>query len=127
MNFSGRFGLGIAIGVALVSLGFVAVSYSLDQSHMTPFFRYFWMVMYFLFAMAVMLCTEAAFQLATGGWSPPSRVGRYSKVVGNWVLGALVLWIAFWYQSIFFLWIVFVLALVVLSWILFRGHSMSVQ
>ena len=99
---SRQISLGIALGATLVSLVFVAVSYSVEPSHMTHFFRYSWMVLYFLFAMAVMFCADAAFQLATGGWSPPSRVGRYSKVVGNWALSALVLWIAFWYQSLFF-------------------------
>jgi hypothetical protein len=120
MNFSRRDALGIAIAATLLSLGFVALSYSVAPSQMTHFFRYFWMVLYFLFAMAVMLCADAAFQLATGGWWQPSRVGRYSKVAGNWALSALVLWLAFWYQSLFFLWIIFVLALVVLFWILFR-------
>jgi len=125
--FSRHLALGIAIGATLVSLGFVAVSYSVDPSHMTHFFRYFWMVLYFIFAMAVMFCADAAFQLATGGWSPPSRVGRYSKVVGNLVLSTLVLWLAFWYQSLFFLWIVFVLALIFLLWILFRNPSRAVS
>ena len=120
-GFSRQFALGIAFGATLVSLGFVALSYSVEPSQMTHFFRYFWMVLYFLFAMAVMICADLAFQLAAGGWSPPSRVGRYSKGVGKGALSALVLWLAFWYQSLFFLWILFVLALVVLLWILFRN------
>jgi hypothetical protein len=126
MNFSRQFVLGIAIGATLISLGFVAFSYSVDSSHMTRFFRYFWMVLYFLFAMVVMFCADAAFKLATGGWWPQSRVGRYSNVVANLALSALVLWLAFWYESLFFLWILFVLALVVLFWIGFRDHSMAV-
>ena len=126
MHFSRQLALGIATGATLLSLGFVMVSYSVDWSHLPLFLRYLWMVLYFLFAIAVMLCAGAAFQIATGAWSPPSRVRRYSKVVGNWALSALVLWLAFWYQSVFFLWIVFVLALVVLFWIPFRNHSMAV-
>jgi len=122
MVVSRQFALGILIAAALVSLAFVAESYSIDPSQMTRFLRYLWMFLYFLFAMVVMFCAEAAFQFVTGGWSPPSRVGRYSKVVGNWTLSAVVLWLAFWYQSLFSLWIVFVLALVALFWILFRDH-----
>ena len=126
--FSRPLALGIATGAILVSLGFVAVSYSVFPSQMTHFFRYLWMVIYFIFAMVVMFCAEAAFQFATGGWSPTSRVGRYSKVVGNWALSALVLWLAFWYQSLFLLWIVFVLALVVLFWIFgFNGYGVLVN
>lgn len=124
MHFSRQLALGIATGATLVSAGFIAVSYSVDQSYMTLFFRYFWMVLYFIFAMAVMICVDAAFQLATGGWWPPSWVGRYSKVVGKWTLITLVLWLAF-SESVFFLWIVFVLALAVLFWIRFRNHSVS--
>ncbi len=128
MVLSKPLALVIAIGAILVSLGFVAVSYSVDSSHMTHFFRYSWMVVYFLFTMAVMFCAKAAFHLATDGWSPPSRVGRYSKVAGDLALSALVLWLAFWYQSLFFLWIVFVLALVVLIWIFgFNGYGVLVN
>jgi hypothetical protein len=58
MNFSRPLALSIVIGATLVSLGFVAVSYSVDPSHMTHFFRYFWMVLYFLFTMAVMICAD---------------------------------------------------------------------
>ena len=87
--------LGIATGATLVSLGFVMVSYSVDQSHMTLFLRYLWMVLYFLFAMAVMLCVDVAFQVATGGWWSPSRAVRYSKVIGRWATSALVIWLAF--------------------------------
>ena len=93
---------------------------------MTRFDHYFWMVLYFLFTMAVMTCADVAFQLPTSGRWPPSRVGRYSKVVGKWALSALVLWLAFWYQGLFFLWIVFVLALVVLLWF-FGGASVAAR
>ena len=124
MCFSKPLALAIATGASLVSLGFVVVSYSVAPSQMTHFFRYFWMVIYFLFAMLVMFCADMAFQLATGGWSPPSRLGRYSKVVGKWTLSPLVLWLAFWYQSLFSLWILFVLALVVLFWIGVNGKSL---
>jgi hypothetical protein len=126
MHFSRQIVLGIATGATLVSLGFVMVSYSVDQSHMTLFLRYLWMVLYFLFAMAVMLCVDVAFQVATGGWWSPSRAVRYSKVIGRWAISALVIWLAFWHEHVF-LWIVFALALVVLFWIRFRDHSMAVS
>jgi hypothetical protein len=106
--------LGIAIAAVLLSLGFVAATYSVDVSHMARFFRYSWMVLYFLFAMAAMLTADFALKFATLGWWPQSRVGRYSNVAASWTLSALVVWIAFWYQSVFALWIVFVLALLVL-------------
>jgi hypothetical protein len=114
MVFSRQLVLCIAIGAILVTLGFVAWSYSVDNSHMTRFDHYFRMVLYFLFTMAVMTCATVAFQVAIGGWWPQSKVGRYSNVVAKWALSALVLWLAFWHQSLFLLWIVFVLALVVL-------------
>ena len=69
--YSSRQLVGIAIGATLVSLGFVAWSYSVDNSHMTRFDHYFWMVLYFLFTMAVMAWATVAFQiLATiQGWT----------------------------------------------------------
>jgi hypothetical protein len=82
------------------------------------------MVVYFIFAMAVMFCADFAFKLATGGWWPKSKVGRYSNVGANLAISGLVLWLAFWYESLFFLWIVFVLAVVVLFWILVWNPSM---
>lgn len=127
MAISTRLVLGIAIGAILLSLGFVALSYSVDSSHMTRFFRYSWMVIYFLFTMVVIFCAQMAFQFATDGWSPPSKVGRYSKIVANLAVSVLVIWLAFWYQSLFFLWILFVLALVVLLWMLLRNPSTTVS
>jgi hypothetical protein len=125
MNISRQLALGIAIGVTLVSLGFVTVSQSVDQSHMTPFLRYFWMVLYFLFAMAVMICADAAFQLATGGWWSPSKAVRFFKSIGSWATRCLVIWLAFWHQHIF-VWIVFAFALTFVFWIRFRNDSVAV-
>ena len=123
MVFSRQLVLCIAIGAILVTLGFVAWSYSVDASHMTRFVRYSWMVLYFLFAMAVMFCADAAFGFATARLWPPSPVGRYSKLAVGWTLSALVLWLAFWYESLFSLWVVFVLAVAVLLWLLFTYES----
>jgi hypothetical protein len=75
--------LGIAIVAMLLSLGFVAVTYSVDVSHMTRFFRYSWMVLYFLFAMVAMLCADFAFKFATLGWWPQSKVSRYYNVAAS--------------------------------------------
>jgi hypothetical protein len=114
MNFSGRFATGIA---TLISLGFVTLDYLFHHSHVTPFFLYFWMALYFLFAMAVMFCADLAFQIATSEWWSPSRAVRYSKQIGRWAASVLVLWLAFWHQHDF-LWIVFALTLTVAFWIL---------
>jgi cobalamin synthase len=125
MIISRQFALGIVTVAILVSLGFVTVSHSVDQSHTTPFLHYFWMVLSFLIAMAVMICADLAFEIASDGWRSPSRAVRYSKRIGSWAVSALVLWLAFWHQHVF-LWIVFALALVVLFWIRFGKHSMVV-
>jgi hypothetical protein len=117
---SSRLALAIATGASLVSLGFIMVDYSFHHSHVTPFFLYFWMVIYFLFAMAVMFCADATFQIATGAWGSPSRTVRYYfKRIGGWAMSALVIWLAFWHQHVF-LWIVFALTLIVVFWILFN-------
>ena len=119
MVFSRQLALALATGASLVSLGFITVDYSFHHSHVTPFFLYFWMVIYFLFAMAVMFCADATFQIAIGGWWSPSRAARYFKQIGGWATKALVLWLAFWHQHVF-LWIVFALTLIVVFWILFN-------
>ena len=121
MNFSRQFAAGIA---TLISLGFVALDYLFHHSHVTLFLFYFWMVLYFLFAMVVMIGADIAFQIGTGGWWSPSKAMRYSKVIGRWALSALVLWLAFWRQHVF-LWIVFALALTVLFWIRFRKDPIA--
>jgi hypothetical protein len=126
MNISRQFALCIVTGVALVFvLGFVTLSQLVDQPHMRLSLHYFWMALYFLIAMAVMICADVALQFATEGWTSPSRAVRYSKLIGGWAISALVIWLAFWHQHVF-LWIVFALALVVLFWIRFRNHSMAV-
>lgn len=116
MNFSG---LAIATAATLVSFGFIMVDYSFHHSHATLFFLYFWMVIYFLYAMAVMLCAGVGFQIATGWWSS-SKAVRYSKLIGSWAVTALVPWLAFSHQHVF-LWVVFAFTLVVLFWIRFGG------
>jgi hypothetical protein len=122
MNFSGQFATGIA---TLISLGFLTVDYLFHHSHVTPFFLYSWMVLYFVFAMVVMFGSDLAFQITTGRWSSPSRAIRYSKVIGRWALTALVTWLAFWRQHAF-LWIVFALALTALFWVRFRRDPTAV-
>ncbi len=116
MNVSGQFATGIA---TLISLGFLTVDYLFHHSHVTPFFLYSWMVLYFLFAMVVMFGANIAFQIATPRWSSPSRAVRYTKLIGPSAISALVLWLAFWRQHAF-LWIVFALALTSLFWVRFR-------
>jgi hypothetical protein len=116
MNFSG---LGIATAATLVSFGFIMVDYSFHH-YATPFFLSFWMAIYFLYAMAVMLCAEVAFQITTVRWWSPAKTVRYSKLIGSWAVTALVPWFAFSHQHVF-LWVVFALTLVVVFWIRFSG------
>ncbi len=116
MNFSGQFATGIA---TLISLGFITLDYLFHHSHVTRFFLYSWMVLYFLFAMAVLMCALLAFQVATTRWSSLSGAGRSSHTVAGWVVSGLVTWLAFWHQHIF-LWMVFALTLVAAFWIQFN-------
>ena len=116
MNFSGQFAAGIA---TLISLGFVAMDYLFHHSRVTLFILYSWMVLYFLFAMAVMMGANLAFQVATARWPSLFRAGRRSHAIGGWVLSGLVTWLAFWHQHIF-LWMVFALTLVATFWIRFN-------
>jgi hypothetical protein len=116
MFFSRQFATGIA---TLISLGIVTVDYLFHHSDATLFFLYFWMVLYFLFAMAVMLCANLAFQVATARWSSLSKAGRSSHVIVGWVVGSLLTWLAFWHQHIF-LWMVFALTPVATFWIQFN-------
>lgn len=81
--------------------------------------HYSWMVLYYLIAMAVMICAELAFQVATEGWRSPSKAVRCAKGIASWTVTALVLWLAFWHQHVF-LWVVFGLILVVIFWLRFR-------
>ena len=61
----------------LISLGVLTVDYLFHHSHVTLFFLYFWMVLYFLFAvavtMAVMMCADLTFQVAKARWKSLSR------------------------------------------------------
>src|SRR5664279_6204291 len=68
--------------------------------------HYSWMVLYYLIAMAVMICAELAFLVATEGWRSPSKVVRCAKGIASWTVTALVLWLAFWHQHVV-LWVVF--------------------
>ena len=111
--------LGIATAVTLLSLGFVMVSYSIKPPHIPLLLHYLWMVLYYLFAMAVMICAEIAFQIATDGWRSPSKAVRYAKGIGSWTTTALVLWLAFWHEHVF-LWVVFALTLFVIFWLRFK-------
>jgi hypothetical protein len=107
----------------LISLGVLTVDYLFHHSHVTLFFLYFWMVLYFLFAvavtMAVMMCADLTFQVAKARWKSLSRGGRSSHIIGGWVVGGLLTWLAFWHQHIF-LWMAFALALVATFWIQFN-------
>jgi hypothetical protein len=116
MNISGRFAAGIAI---LISLGFIAADYLFHHSHVTHFFLYSWMVLYFLFALAVTIFANLAFQVATASWSSLSKAARSSQLVGGWIVTGLLTWLAFWRQH-FFLWMVFALTLVATFWIQFN-------
>ena len=117
MNLSRQFVAGIA---TLISLAFLTVDYLFHHSHVTLFFLYFWMVVYFLFAMAVimavMMCVDLAFQAAKARGSSLPRGGRSSRIIAGWVISGLLTWIAFWQQHIF-LWMVFALALIATFWI----------
>jgi hypothetical protein len=116
MNIPGQFVAGIA---TLISLGFLTLDHFFHHSHVTPFFLYSWMGLYFLFAMAVMLCAGLAFQVASARWSSLSVARRRSYVVASWVVSGLVTWLAFWHQHIF-LWMVFALTLLATFWIQFN-------
>jgi hypothetical protein len=91
---------------------------------MSLLLHYSWMVLYFLIAMAVMICAELAFQIATDGWRSPSKAARYAKGIGSWTVTTLVLWLAFWHPHVF-LWVVFALILVVIFWLRFRDPGLG--
>ena len=124
MNFSRPLELAILTGTILVFMfGYVMVGHSVDPFHIL---RFLWMALYFLVAIVVMFCADLAFQRATGGawWAEPSRDVRYAKHLGDWVIKALVLWLAFWHQDVF-VWIVFALALTALVRLGFRKNPLA--
>lgn len=112
MNVPGQFVAGIA---TLISLGFVTLDYLFHHSHVTRFSLYSWMVLYFLFAMAVTMCANLAFQFATARWPSLFRAGQRSHAIGGWVLSGLVTWLAFWHQHVF-LWMVLAFTAFVTFW-----------
>jgi hypothetical protein len=115
MAFSRQFAPAVA---TLISLGFLVVDYLFHHSYVTLFFLYFWLALYFLFAMAIMICASLAFQMAMAKWSSQSAARSKSEVIGDWIVKALVICLAFWHQHMF-LWTVFALALGTLIWIQF--------
>jgi hypothetical protein len=115
MAFSRQFLPAVA---TLISLGFLGLDYLFHHSHVTSLFLDLWMALYFLYAMAVMLCASLAFQMAMAKWSSQSAVRSKSEVIGKWIVCALVYCLAFWHQHMF-LWTVFAVALSTLIWVQF--------
>jgi hypothetical protein len=115
MAFSRQFAPAVA---TLVSLGFLALDYLFHPSHPSLFFLCLWMALYFLFAMAIMMCARLAFHVAMARWSSQSAARSKPEAIGDWIVIALVICLAFWHQHMF-LWTVFVLALAALIWIQF--------
>jgi len=80
------------------------------------------MALYFLIAVAVAICANEAFQIATNRWWSLSNAGRYSKNFAGVAITFMMLWFAFGHQDVF-LGIVAALAVVVLFWIRFGRRS----
>src|SRR5215471_10882941 len=115
MGFPRQFAPAVA---TVISLGFLGMDYLFHHSHVTVFFLYLWMALYFLFAMGVMLCARLAFQTAMARWASPSGARPKSEFIGDWLVTALVFYLAFWRQHMF-LPTVFALALGTLIWVQF--------
>ena len=113
MSFSRQFAPFVA---TLISLGFLTLDYLFHHSHVTLFFLYFWMAIYFLYAMAIMMVARLAFLVAMARWPSQSAARSKSEIIGDWVVVALVFCLAFWHQHMF-LWTVFALALSTLIWV----------
>jgi hypothetical protein len=100
LNISRQFALGIATVAILVSLGFVTVSHSVDQSHMTPFLHYFWLAIQSLIALAVVLLVNATSRIAIISYLPnvendhPFLSGIANFVECVWLFG-------FWPERLF--------------------------
>jgi uncharacterized BrkB/YihY/UPF0761 family membrane protein len=94
------------------------MDYLFHHSHVTVFFLYLWMALYFLFAMAVLIVGRLAFQFAMARWSSQPAARSKPEVIGDWIVSALVFYLAFWRQHLF-LKTVFALALGTLIWVQF--------